>query len=319
MITIRKKTIYQFIYDQVYYSSYETRAKTFRSRIFSKIFDFLKRLYDPLIMKDIAGFPLAMRYSHELPFILKTFPKYSSNLARVVNCVKHKYEDLKFIDVGSNIGDTVALLRKESEFPILCIDGNSAYYELLQQNILSFREVYAVQTYLGETNESIPASSVDKGGTAYLKKSNSLKSTIHIRTLPEILKEYPFFSLAKMIKIDTDGYDGKILRGATKFLAAAKPVIFFEYDPFLLAQQNDDGISLFKILRKEGYVHGLLYDNFGEFMCSADLNNMILIQELHCYFSRHEGRRYLDICFFHSEDDDLFEQARMSELASYKK
>ncbi|MBD2129906.1 hypothetical protein NDI39_22750 [Microcoleus sp. ZQ-A2] len=98
----------------------------------------------PLISYKIAGFNLLLPFSHQLPFILKTYPLYSSNLARLAKYVKEKYEHLKFIDIGANIGDSIALLRKEAVFPILCIEGDEQFLSALEKNAtFFFRSLYS--------------------------------------------------------------------------------------------------------------------------------------------------------------------------------
>ena len=122
-----------------------------------------------------------------------------------------------------------------------------------------------------------------------------------------------------MIKIDTDGFDSIILKGSLDFLVMARPVIFFEYDPFFLTKQGDDGISIFPILSSIGYSKMLIYDNFGDYILSTELTNSVIIEEIHNYFSGRGGNRYCDICVFHSDDNDLFEKIRISEILFFKK
>lgn len=122
------------------------------------------------------------------------------------------------------------------------------------------------------------------------------------------------FQQAKMIKIDTDGFDNKIIRGSVDFVSQSKPVIFFEYDPFFLAQQNEDCLSVFSSLLKLGYSKLLIYKNDGEFLLSTDLSNNILLEDLTHYYTGRKGVNYCDICVFHNEDEDLFYKIRESEL-----
>jgi hypothetical protein len=121
-----------------------------------------------------------------------------------------------------------------------------------------------------------------------------------------------------MIKIDTDGFDCKILRGAADFLKTAQPVVFFEYDPFLLAEQGDDGISIFNDFRQYNYKKMLIYDNVGDLMVTTDVDNSSLIQEIHLYFSGRWSHQYCDICVFHAEDSDLFETVRQQEIQFFE-
>ena len=307
-----------FVYYQVLNASYETQFNRLKANIFTKLFYKIIKLSDPLISYKIAGFDLLLPFSHQLPFILKNYPLYSSNLARLAKYVKQKYENLQFIDIGANIGDSIALLRKEADFAILCIEGDEQFLSVLEKNVTLFAEVYIVQAYLGESSNNIRGTTIKQGGTAHLTENKVGDNIIEVKKLSDVLKDYPSFWQSKMIKVDTDGFDCKILRGAADFLKSAKPIIFFEYDPFFLAEQGDDGISLFNDLSSYGYKNLLIYDNFGDLMLSANINNSRLLEELHLYFSGRLGHRYCDICVFHTEDSDLFEISREREIQFFE-
>ena len=102
----------QYIYNQVLENTYEPQnlIDRLKFKIFDKVFKIFVR-YDPLVTSDIAGYSLTIPFSHRLPFILKKQPYYSSNLARISKYVKTKYSDLTMIDVGANIGDSVAIIK----------------------------------------------------------------------------------------------------------------------------------------------------------------------------------------------------------------
>lgn len=307
-----------FVYYKVLYASHDTQLNRFKANIFTRIFYQIIKFSDPLISYEIAGFSLLIPFSHQLPFILKTYPLYSSNLARLAKYVKQKYEHLKFIDIGANIGDSIALLRKEAEFPILCIEGDEQFLSVLEKNATLFAEVHIVQAYLGECSNSIRGTTIKQGGTAHLSTNKVGDNIIEVKKLSDVLKDYPSFWQSKMIKVDTDGFDCKILRGAAEFLKSAKPIIFFEYDPFFLAEQGDEGISIFQDLSSYGYKNLLIYDNFGDLMISVNINNSRILEDIHLYFSGRLGHRYCDICVFHTEDSDLFEIAREREIQFFE-
>lgn len=308
----------QTVYDQVLNATYSNRFNRFKSRIARILFNFIKKVDDPLVEYNVSNSTLLLPLSHNLPFILKNHPHYSSNLARLAKFVKQKYDDLHFIDVGANIGDSVAFLRGEAFFPILCIEGDQQFILVLEKNIEFLSEVYLSHNYLGETNKEIKAIIDREAGTAHLCDGKKLNEIISVKQLTDVLRDYPNFLKAKMLKIDTDGFDCKIIRGAIKFIQEAKPVIFFEYAPYFLTQQGDDGISIFKLFVETGYQHLLIYDNCGDLMLTCDVNNFDLLSSIHLYYSGHFGRNYCDICVFHAEDSDLFEYAKTHETLFFQ-
>lgn len=288
-----------------------------KNRIFKPFFKNIKTR-NPIIKVQIGKFLIKVPFSHQLPFILQDFPCYSTNLPRIAKLVHEKYDDLHFIDIGANVGDSVALLRTEDEFPILCIEGDQYFYKILEENLVEFSDVFSVNSYVGEEDYVISAVSVELGGTAHISQNDKADSIIHFERLMTILEKYPKFLSSKMLKVDTDGFDNKILRGSIDFLKISKPVIFFEYDPFFLSQQNDDGLSIFDELSKVGYQNLLIYENNGELLISADINNKLLLQEIHHFYSGRKSFRYCDICLFHNDDSDLFSVVRQSELSFFE-
>lgn len=305
----------QFVYDKILQKSYDNTnlIDRIKYRFLNKLFNFFIK-YDPLITSDIAGFLFTLPFSHKLPFILKDYPYYSSNLARIAKYVKEKYAELKVIDVGANIGDSVAILRKEEFFPILCIEGDEQFFSILEINASSFTEVYIAKQFLGQETKRMYVVSTKLGGTGNLQEDQNSTQIVEIKKLSDFIKQYSVFENAKMLKIDTDGFDCKIIRGALSFLNQAKPVIFFEYDPFFLNKQEDDGFSIFASLGNIGYKKILIYDNFGRLLLSVDIDNLDLLKEIHLYFMGRKSYLYCDICVFHSEDIDLFEVTRESEI-----
>jgi len=210
------------------------------------------------------------------------------------------------------------MVRQLSHYPVLCIEGDEYFFSLLEKNLASQKDVELVHAFVGESNEEVRGEFRNKSGTGNVVRRPDRARVFKFSSLSDILKRYPAFSGPKLVKIDTDGFDLKILRGAADILRSAKPILFFEYDPFFLSQQGDDGVSIFPFLRDLGYERILFYDNFGDFMFSARLDNDGLFEEVHSYFSGRGGESYCDLCVFHQEDSDLALRIRDEELKYFK-
>lgn len=248
---------------------------------------------------------------------MSIFKYYDTVLPRIVKITKlNKYKNLKLIDVGANIGDTVTLIRRELELPILAIEGDLSYFQYLLRNCKNLKDIESVNVFLGEKNEKISSKIKRVNGTGHLEKS---ESELEILTIDSLLDTYSNFIDAKFLKIDTDGYDNAILRGAKKYLAKSSPIIFMEYDPNFLEKQNDNGIKIFSELRSLGYQKALMYENFGEYMFSFNLNDEYFIEDMRDFFYKNNRIPYVDLCIFHEQDMDLFEIIRKEELYFYNK
>ncbi|OJW78852.1 FkbM family methyltransferase [Spirosoma sp. 48-14] len=312
------RDIVQFIYDLKLEQTNNSLSTRVKNRLINMCFNKIKGS-NPLIETYIGKYRLRLPFSHQLPFIIKLFPNYSTNLARIARKALEKYHDLKFIDIGANIGDTVALLRSEESFPILCIEGDDYFFSILEKNASNFSDVYLAKCYVGESTERINAVSVEIGGTARLVQDSSKDNIILIKDILSIVEDYPLFKSSKIIKIDTDGFDNKIIRGSADFIKLAKPIIFFEYDPYFLSKQNDDSISIFSNLLDMGYKNVLIYENDGDYVLSAELTNKSLLEDITHFYSGRLSKKYCDICAFHEEDNDLFLQIRSDEINFFKK
>ena len=303
------------IYSKIVELDMDSRPSRLLYIILLKIRKCLLKLYNPTIKVKLYGSEAFIPFSHDLPIIVKNHPTYSTNLARIAKIVNDKYKNMTFIDIGANVGDSALLIRNEIQSKILCIEGDYSFYITLKKNLASLSNVFSVMCFVGEESCSICASMNSGFGTGHLEGDNHRSASFfEVKTLNDIVNEYRDFSASKMIKIDTDGYDYKILRGAKEFLLSAKPIIFFEYDPYYLQIQGEDDISIFSYLLSLNYRKLMIYDNYGDYLVSADLENTELLKELHYYFSGRKGQSYCDICAFHKDDIHLFYEAKQLEM-----
>ena len=271
-------------------------------------------LHDPCVTYRMDGSTLTIPLSHELPFIRAEHPHYSTNIGRIAAALKAKYSDLTMVDIGANVGDTAAIVRRLSFLPILCIDGDPYFFSLLQANAKNWNGVFLDNSYVGETTSGMVGRVEIAGGTGHLVPDRSASTVIQTRTLSMILAGFPDFHAPKLIKIDTDGFDTKIIKCEQLLLRELRPVVFFEYDPYFFGKNDDDGFSVFSSLKAAGYTSALFFENTGEFLIRADLHDARLLEELHHFYSGREGRRYCDICAFAAEDIDVLERVRQVEL-----
>ncbi len=288
----------------------------FLAQISFRLIKKISSVYDPLVDYPIKGQQLKLPISHALPLVLQHHPDYSSNLARLANCVYTKYPDLKIIDIGANIGDSVFIIRSTVSCPILCIEGDPVFFGILQRNTADCENIVTNQVFVGDSDGIAGKDLVIVSGTAHFTDSSNNNTTF--RKLSSILTDEPQFAQAKLLKIDTDGFDLAIIKGSVDFIQSVKPVLFFEYDPFFLANQKEDGISIFSILQTLGYHSIAIYDNFGRYLISLALTETSQIADLHGYLLNRQGDYYYDICAVQAEDLVIIQQLREIELSLAK-
>ena len=275
-------------------------------------------LHDPLVTYHIGEIVLQMPLSHQLPYYRRAFPEYSSSIGRIGAAIQRKYPDLSLIDIGANVGDTVAIVRQNAHYPVLCIEGAVAYLPLLHRNVEHLDDVEIEPVFLGESSVSVAASLQIAGGTAHLAMSGQDEGLVSLVSLDEVLSRHPRFNAARLVKSDTDGMDCQIISGAADYLASVRPVLFFEYDPDLTARAGATAIQVFDVLVAAGYRYALVYENTGNLIMLLDIGDKRLVADLDAFFTGHRGTRYADICAFHATDSDLALTLRESELAFFR-
>ena len=270
---------------------------------------------DPLVTYDLDGLSIQLPLSHPLPLIRKQHPKYSKNIGRVAKLLAAKYSRLTMVDIGANVGDTVAIVRSAATFPILCIDGDPEFFSILQRNTHDLPDVYLKNSIVGDTNRHFVGRLESDFGTARVVSDPLSLAKVKTEKLSEILDSFPLFSEPKLIKIDTDGFDTIILRSEVDLLSKLRPVVFFEYDPFFFEQHNDDGFGIFSLMHSIGYRSAMFFINTGEYFVRADLSNKELLIELHHMCKKDFEHRYFDVCLFTDDDMDVSSKLRDVELA----
>jgi FkbM family methyltransferase len=264
----------------------------------------VKYMKDPVIDFDLSGVRMKMNLSYNLPILLKDRPYYNAALPRLSGFLRQHTGHLTFIDVGANIGDTAALIsRVVPDGKYLCIEASDFYFNALKLNVSQVAGITAVQALCDE-GQGLASVSMDVIGDSAVVKS-AAGGGIRTVTIDQLVAEYAQFKHANVLKIDTDGYDFRILRGSENMLVSARPVLFFEFSPYHLKDAGEDPLSIFPFLQERGYRKMLLYDKFGYLFIEAESSETSLLERITGYTLRRRGE-YFDILVFHDTMTPLF-------------
>jgi FkbM family methyltransferase len=263
----------------------------------------------------IGEFKLTAHVDHSLDIYLSEYPDYSRNFPRIAHQILKDNPDAAIIDIGANIGDTVALLRKYNVANhVICVEGDEAYYSLLQENAQQFSDVTLLKYYLSDKKDKKAYQVEKKDGTARIVESLNSSIQSSIITLDEI-NDTTGLGVVRIIKIDTDGFDCKIIRGSLKTIDKFRPVLFFEYDYDLSKKQNEAPLDVLLMLREHGYNGIIYFDNFGKTICATTLNDEKQLIILDNYIQDGKGSfPYYDVLVFHKDDDLLMDEVLTKEL-----
>jgi len=172
---------------------------------------------------------------------------------------KTKRRKLTFVDVGAAVGDTVLLLYAnlpDAFNNFFCVDGDREFFVYLEQNLNHLPEGRLINTLLSNTEEKIPDLLRIHTGTASAQSDVRRTTT----TLSAIITED-----IDLLKIDVDGFDGRVLSGAMDILRRSHPSVIFEWHPILCQSTGNNWIQHFEALNDSGYSLFLWFNKFGCF------------------------------------------------------
>jgi len=260
-----------------------------------------------IVTTQVGRFQIEVPNFNTVSWYYSLHPNYTSQQGRVAAQVKKKYPKLAAIDIGANVGDTVCIMKTAADIPILCIEGDESTFALLEKNLQQFRDVTAHKLFLGEKTETISVNFEKVGWNTTLQPDASNSGTrINIIRLDDFLKNKADVDCFKLLKIDTEGFDCRIIRGAQEYIQKVRPVITFEYNRENMDAIGEPGLDTLFMLGDLGYTKIMLHDANGRFLCTADLSNRSLIQDLHDYADGKRGAiYYYDMTVFHQDDADL--------------
>lgn len=145
-----------------------------------------------------------------------------------------------FLDCGANIGiHTCAVARQRPGVRVIAMEPADHILTRLNENISLNRldNVTVVPTAVGEETGQVqlflpPRESMNQGQASLSRRSFLEQSgvPVPIDTLDNIAES---LGLARIfvIKIDVEGQELKVLRGARRILREDRPTVFFEFDP----------------------------------------------------------------------------------------
>ncbi|QLE58774.1 FkbM family methyltransferase [Nostoc sp. TCL26-01] len=147
-------------------------------------------------------------------------------------------------DVGANKGQTTLKYRRQfPEAKIFSFEPVSQTFEALKANVGVTPNVSCFNLALGEENKQEQMLVQGTSGSNSIANVSQVNSpaeqsleTVHIKTLDRFLEENNHIEQIDLLKIDTEGYECQVLRGAEATLRAEK--IFYIFIEVTFRQQD---------------------------------------------------------------------------------
>jgi FkbM family methyltransferase len=256
----------------------------------------------------LDGHRIRLPAGHLLDWRRLRHRRFDEPIAEVAELLRRKYCAPTMIDIGANVGDTAALMVRSPEIAVLCVEGNKEFLPLLRENLASISPISEIEpSYVGTGEETVAGHMHTHHGTATLVEGSGIVQT---RSLAQILEAHPRFENARLLKIDTDGSDAKIVIAGSDVLSKMKPVAHIEYSPSETEERERECRAMIERLKYIGYAFFHVFDNFGNHMLRLQDEQTDHLHSLNAYVrsTRKDLRPsifYYDICAMTAKDKDI--------------
>lgn len=169
-----------------------------------------------------------------------------------------------FIDVGANIGIYPLSLFKKAKY-IYAFEPEEENYKRLEQNIKINRitNIKSVKKAVSDKNgvtATLYINRKDKGWSSLMMRHKDGKELVKLTSLDYFLTKNKTKNIG-LIKIDVEGAELNVLRGALKTLQRFHPPVLVEFNDTFSRLSGYNVIELYKLMEKLNYRAFWLKDN----------------------------------------------------------
>lgn len=193
-------------------------------------------------LKFAVGIAPRVKLTHDFevrchPICQSEFSVFSQDreqAAEMTKFVEIVRPGFKILDVGAHWGAfTLAALKKAGAAgSVICIEASGPVIRVLRENICLnniVSQVTVVNAACGDANGTIPMLTTGAGGADYfVVPSESRPDVITVAqvTADSVCEQYQFSP--HLVKIDVEGFEEEVVKGAKKMLRNSRPIVFLE-------------------------------------------------------------------------------------------
>lgn len=243
------------------------------------------------VRTKLFGSSVIIPSGYTYPITARVYRSFNNPYLELVYCCyKKKHGKLNIIDAGASIGDTFLFIYKnipEAVDKIFCAEGHTSFLKYLELNTKRYPTSVILPVILSDKKEVIKELVHIHESTASAQGTSFVNAKPLDTAISSITNE-----IIDILKIDADGFDGRILAGAKNILSLSRPHVIFEYHPGLISDTGNDLLQPFAVLEECGYKELLWFDKFGVYSHQSNTEDKSALKE------------YADACLRQNREND---------------
>jgi FkbM family methyltransferase len=297
-----------------YLAALRPGASRRRRKLIRKFRKLIFKFGDPDVTARLDGFQFRTPLSSDILLCHFEFPFYDSVLPRLAEMVASARGGLTMVDVGANVGVAVYLVSRKTSGKFLCLEANARFRECLSLNLAQIPGSAFRIVALSDQPGRQAVRHCYSGGNSNLEV-NSGGEMLEFVTLDEAVAGSLECRAPNLVKIDTEGFELKVLRGACRTLAEHRPVLFLEFFPDLMRREATEPDEIFALLREAGYDQFVFYDGGGNLLIRLGTGQTEELRTLRRFCELRHW--FFDVAAFHSADSRLAQDFVTAEAAFF--
>jgi FkbM family methyltransferase len=261
-----------------------------------------------LVGLKCGDYEISVPEGHMLRKVLPLQPYRDLAIGLIARLVARKYPFASICDVGANVGDTAAIIATQTRNKLILIEASDYYFDLLTTNVRQLPNEKILRKVMISDGAPVHGHLHHWGGTARFEANSQSPGTPSM-TLAEAAD-----SDTRLVKIDTDGFDFRIIASSLGwFQDVGHPALFWENQ---ITTQDELASSdlLFSKLQDIGYKYFVVWDDAGFHLVSTD--SLAVLQDLNRYLFKvwtnqaHISVYNYDVLAVHEQDLDIYAQVK---------
>ena len=272
-----------------------TKTKIIIASILSKILIFFIGKQKRIISRNYIKYEIDLNEAIDLGIFLGI--KNENKLYNIKKYLNYKGKNI-LVDIGSNVGSvTLPLAKLFNLSTIISIEPTKFAFSKLKKN-LKLNPSLKNRVKLFNIFISNKRKRVSFVHSSWKLKVKEKRHKVHLGTLKKTSNKTKTLSevLGKIrkridfIKIDVDGYEINVLRSGKRIIKKYKPLIYFEFAPYLYKEFGYSPEILIDFIKKE-LNYTFLNENFNEVKNIYEIGKKLKDRSLN-FFLTHKTNLY---------------------------